>query len=829
MKSARLALLKLRREWRAGEHWVLILALAVAATALTAVSFFTSRVERAMAQRANEVLAADLRIESSRPINESYLAEAARRSLRTAQVQSFPSVVVLAEASSLSRIGAVSQGYPLRGRVKIADTVTGIARETTQLPQLGEAWADPRLLVRLDADVGDTLQVGKRQLRVTKALTYRPDQGSQFVDLAPTLMMRMEDLPSTGLIGVGSRVQYVQLFAGPRQAITEFDTWLRTHRGAGERLEQLGDASPQIESSIERAGRFLNLTALASVLLAGVAVAMAARRYAARHLDTVALMKSMGASQSLVLNISMLELGALGLLAGMAGTIVGFIAQSGLAYFARGFLNTEIPAPGWEPAVLGIITPLIILGGFALPPLLQLKRVPPARVLRHNVMAPRLRYLTVYGIAAAAVLGLLFAMVRDARLVFYVAAGTLATMLVLAGAGWVLVLSLGRLRYAVGVAWRYGIANIARRGRESVAQLVAFGMGLMVLLLLLVVRQDLLRDWRMSLPMDAPNQFLINIQPDQTDKLRRFFAERGVQPPELVPMLRARLVKINDQSVQRLRPLDDRGRGFIQREANLTWASTLQDGNTITAGRWWSEGDGGGARVSVEADMAQTLGLGLGDRITYQVDGQDITATVSSLREVRWDSFRPNFFMVFSPGVLDSHVGTYIASVYLPPSQRHIMGEFYRAFPEVTAVDIDALIAQIRGVMDNATRAIEYVFAFSLLAGVTVLLAAVQATRDERRYESAMLRTLGASRRVVLQSVVAEFVVLGLLAGLLGAFGASAVGYVLATQVLNLKFNLDFAVWGIGMVSGVLLVGVTGIAVTRGVVNHPPMASLREA
>lgn len=828
MKSLRLALLKLRREWRAGEHLILVLALTVAATALTAVSFFTSRVERAMVQRANEVLAADLRLESSRPLSETYLSTAAVRSLRTAQVQSFPSVVVLGEASSLSRIGAVSPGYPLRGRMKIADSVEGTARETTTLPQPGEAWLDPRLLVRLNARVGDRLQVGNRQLKITQVLTYRPDQGSQFVDLAPTALIRLEDLQSTGLVGVGSRVQYVQLFAGPRQSIAEFNAWLRAHRQFGERIEELGDASPQIESSIQRAARFLNLSALASVLLAGVAVAMAARRYAARHLDTVALMKSMGAAQALVLAICVLELGALGLIAGVSGTLFGFVAQAGLAYFARGFLNTEIPLPGWEPAILGIITPIVILCGFALPPLLQLKRVPPARVLRHNVEAPRLRYLTVYGIAAAAVIGLLLAMVRDVRLVTYVAGGTLATMLVLAVAGGLLVKVLGRLRRVVGVSWRYGVANIARRGRESIAQLVAFGMGLMVMLLLLVVREDLLRDWRMSLPADAPNQFLINIQPDQAAALTQFFAERGVAPPELVPMMRARLVSVNDTPIQQLRADGDRARGFLQREANLTWASTLQEGNKIVAGRWWQAGDDGGARVSVEAEMAATLGLKLGDTVTYRIDGEDVTATVTSLREVRWDSFRPNFFMVFSPGVLDRHVGTYITSVHLTPSQRPIMGEFYRTFPEVTAIDIDVLLAQIRSVMDNATLAIQYVFAFSLLAGVTVLLAAVQATRDERRYESAMLRTLGASRRVVLRSVVAEFVTLGLLAGLLGAFGASAIGYVLATEVFNLKFTLNPVVWGVGMLGGMLLVGVTGIAVTRSVVNHPPMASLRE-
>jgi putative ABC transport system permease protein len=827
--SCGLAARKLRREWRAGEHVVLVLALLIAVAALTAVSFFTSRVDRSMAQRANEVLAADMRLQSVRPMSAEYLQQAQMLGLQTTDTQSFNSVIVLGDDSSLSSARAVTQGYPLRGRMKIADRLDGSEYETTQLPAVGEVWADPRLIARLSADVGTTLQVGKLQLKVSKVLTYRPDQGSQFVDLAPTLLMRLEDVAATELVGLGSRVRYRQLFAGESKALADFSSWLTPRLQSGERLEELSEASPQLSSSIERAGRFLNLTGLTSVLLAGVAVAMAARRYVARHLDSVALMKSMGASQNMVLSISLLELGMLGVIAGVLGTALGYLAQMGLGYVARDLLEGVLPAPKLSPAILGLVTPVVVLAGFALPPLLQLKRVPPARVLRHNVMPPPLRYLSVYGIAAAAIFALLLALVRDVRLVSYVAGGTVATILVLSLGGWLLVRSLGGLRRAVGVSWRYGVANIARRGSESVVQLVAFGMGLMVLLLLLVVRNDLLRDWRMSLPEDAPNQFLINIPPDQTNALSKFFVERGVAEPQLVPMLRARLQSINDTPVSELHPRDGRGRGFLEREANLTWSRDLQEGNKIVAGKWWSDNDGGGARVSVEADVAADLNIKLGDKITYDVSGQPISATVSSLREVRWDSFRPNFFMVFSPGVLDNVSGTYISSVHLDATQRKVMGEFYRAFPEVTAIDIDALLSQIRSVMDNAALAIQYVFAFSLLAGISVLLAAIQSTRDERRYESAMLRTLGASRRVVLQGVAAEFVVLGLLAGLLGACAASAVGYYLATEVFNLKYSFDLSVWGVGMLSGVLLVGLTGIAVTRSVVNHPPAATLRES
>jgi putative ABC transport system permease protein len=390
-----------------------------------------------------------------------------------------------------------------------------------------------------------------------------------------------------------------------------------------------------------------------------------------------------------------------------------------------------------------------------------------------------------------------------------------------------LVRSLGRLRGSVGVAWRYGMANIARRGRDSVIQIVAFGLGLMVLLLLAVVRNDLMKEWRASLPENAPNHFMINIRPDQAQDVRTFFADHGMTPPELVPMIRARLARINTKSAADAAAADDRGREFVEREANLTWSSRMQLDNKLVEGQWWSEGDGGGPRVSVEIELARSLGLKLGDELTYDVAGETITARVASFREVQWDSFRPNFFMVFSPGTLDDSTGTYITSVHIPREQRSMLLQFVRQFPEVTAIDVEAILTQVRGVMDKASLAVQYVFAFTLLAGITVLLATIQATRDERRYESAMLRTLGASRRVVLQGVAAEFTTLGLLAGTLAAFGATVAGYFLATRLFNLDYTFDPAVWGIGLVVGALLVGVSGTLATRSVVNHPPVTTLR--
>jgi len=828
MKALRLAVLALVRDAKSGELGVLLLALLVAVSALTAVGFFTSRVSRAVDRQAGEVLAADLRLQSPNPINREYFERAATAGLKTAELATFPSVVLIGEESALTAIRAVSDGYPLRGRVKVADAPFQTGYEIDAIPGPREAWPEARLLAQLGAKVGDRLSIGTIELTITKVLDYRPDQGSTFVDLAPTLLMRLEDLPATGLVQPGSRVSYAALFAGDMTAIAALKQELAARKTPSERLVDLQEASPQIRSAIDRSGRFLNLAALVTILLAAIAVAIAARRYVARHLDTVALMKSMGASQRLVLQISVLELLLIGLAAGIAGTIVGYAAQAGIGMLLKDLVRGTLPPPSLDAMWLGLMTAVLMLVGFALPPLLQLRCTPPARVLRRNLEPPPLRYVTVYGTALAALIALLGWLLRDVKLLSYVLAATFATFAALIAAGWLLVRLLSRLRGSVGVAWRYGMANIARRGRDSIIQIVAFGLGLMVLLLLAVVRNDLMEEWRASLPADAPNHFMINIRPDQGEAIREFMVERNVPAPELVPMVRARLTAINGIATSSLQMTNDRAKEFLEREANLTWAERLQSDNKIVAGRWWTPADVDQPQVSVEIELANALQLKLGDELTYDVAGETIRARVSSFREVKWDSFRPNFFMVFSPGVLDAAAGTFITSVHLPAQQRSIMTDFVRRFPEVVAIDLDAILAQVRSVMDKASLAVQYVFGFTLLAGITVLLAAIQATRDERRYESAMLRTLGASRRTVLQGVAAEFTTLGLLAGTLAAFSASVAGYFLATRVFNLEYTINPVVWIVGLVSGAVLVGLSGTLATRSVVNHPPVATLRD-
>jgi putative ABC transport system permease protein len=447
-------------------------------------------------------------------------------------------------------------------------------------------------------------------------------------------------------------------------------------------------------------------------------------------------------------------------------------------------------------------------------------------VLRHDLDPPPLRYTVSMLAAVAAIVGLLLWMVRDLRLVAIILAGAAATFLALGLTGWLLVRALQGLRGAAGVSWRYGLANLARRGRESVVQVVAFGLGLMVLLLLTSVRNDLMDTWRQGLPADAPNQFLINIQPHEVDAMAAFLREQGLEAPRFVPLVRARLTTINGRDVTQIRFEDPQGDEWARRDANLSWVEALQADNRVVAGQFW-DGQPPAPQVSVEQDFGAELGLQLGDELGFDVAGEPVSARVTSFRTVEWDSFSPNFFMVFSPGVLEPYPATFIASLYVGEAERRSVLDLMRAFPSVTAIDLDAALAQVRDVMDKAALAVQAVFVFTLLAGLTVLWAAVQATRDERRYESAMLRTFGATKRRVLTGVAAEFVAIGLLAGLLASAGAGLAGYLLATRLFELDYGFNPALWLAGPLAGMLLVGLSGMAATWRVITHAPISVLR--
>lgn len=828
MRAIAIALRTLSREWRSGELGVLLLALTIAVAALTAVGFVVSRVDAAVELQASEVLAADLRLDAPAPLSETYLDEARRRGLSTATSVGTMSVVFHGERSQLTSLRAVGGGYPLRGEVMLAREAFGAPEAIVGIPPRGEVWPESRLLAALGAEVGDQLSIGSADFRVGRALVTRPDQGSTFADLAPALLINAADLPATGLIQPGSRARYALLFAGGRDDVAAFRVWLDAHKQAGERLRDVGDASPQVRSATDRAGRFLSLASLVAVLLCAIAVAMAARRYVQRHLDAVALMKTLGASRAFTLTVSLVQLGLLALAASCLGALIGYAAQAWLVSVLRGLLAVAtLPPPDLAPIALAIATSLAVLAGFALPPLLQLARVPALRVLRRDAGAPPLAVWLAFLPALLAVLGLIYWVVGDAKLMLGLAAGLAVFLAVLALCGAALVRLAGALRGRVGVAWRYGIANLGRRRAESVVQIVAFGLGIMVLLLLALVRRDLLEDWRASLPEGVPNFFFVNIPPDDRAGFMEFLHDTGAQASRALPMIRGRLIAINGRPLDETQTGADGDGGLATREQNLTWSEDLGADNKVVEGRWWTAADSGKPLVSIASEFRDDVGLKLGDRLSFDVAGERFEVTVASVRLVKWDSFQPNFFLVFPPGLLDATAGTWMTSAWYPPDEPRPIAQLVRRFPSVSVFDMDAILEQVRGVIDKAAVAVQSVFLFTLLAGLTVLLAAVQTHRDERRFESAMLRTLGASRRTVRAGVLAEFVLMGLLAGILAAAGASLGGYLVAKHVLDVKYTFDAWVWLWGLGAGAVLVAGSGWLATRSVLSQSPTLTLR--
>ena len=816
------------RDRRGGELGILAVALLIAVTSVTAVGFFVDRVERGMQRQAAELIAADLVVSSAQPITAQIAAQAHQRGLHTAQVTQFRSVALAGEQLQLVEVKAVSADYPLRGSLRTAAQPFGADRAATGVPARGSAWVQPRLLQALGLSVGDSVRLGEVGFTVSRVLTYEPDPGGDMFSVAPRVLINLQDVPATGLLQQGALANYRLLIAGSPSGVEALRDHLKTQLQPGEKLLGVKDGRPELRSALDRAQRFLGLAALISVLLAGVAVATAARRFARRHLDTSAIMRCLGATQSTVIRAFSLEMLWLALLASTVGVLCGLLAQMLIAQILDRLLLAQLPPPSWRPLLSGYATGVILLLGFALPPLLALRHVPPLRVLRRDVAGQGARAWQVYGAVLLAMTALLYWQIDEPQLLLYVLAGMLATVGVLAAAARLLILVLNRLRGSVGVAWRFGLANIARRPAGSVVQMVAFGLGIMVLLLLSTVRDDLLRDWRHSLPPDAPNHFLINVQPDQVAGIQAFFDRQRTGRTVLYPMVRARLTRINGRSVSSEDYENPRARHLVTREFNLSWAEQPQSDNRIVAGRWWRPDEHGKPLMSLEAGLAETLGIKLHDTLGFNVNGHTRQFTVSSLRKVDWDSFNVNFFTVVPPGVLDNEPASWVTSLYLDASQKQRLAALVKRFPNVTVIDVETIMNRVRSIMDRVVQAVEFIFLFTLAAGLAVLYAAIQAGQDERRYESAVLRTLGARRPVLLRGLVAEFLTLGALSGLLAGVAATALAWLLAERVFHFGYRFDPTVALAGVLAGMLIVGIAGVLGTYGVLTRPPARSLRQ-
>jgi len=823
-----LALKLLWRDWRAGELTLLFAAIVIAVGSLTTVGFFTDRVRLALTLQSNQLLGADLSIVSDRPFTNEFAAEAQTRHLQVTSALRFPSMVTRGGDSLLSDVKVVAPGYPLRGEVRLADTLFGQNRVAHAIPERGTVWVDDRMLTRLNVKPGDALGVGKIRLRIAALVTQEPDSVIGFLNSAPHLIMNEADVAATGLVQSGSRVRYRLYVAGDTAAVDAYRQWADAHIGAGQNIEGIRDARPEIRSALERAERFLGLAALVSVVLSAAAIALAARRFVRRHLDACAVMRCMGARQALIVSLYFTHFLALATIAGIAGCAIGYLAQFALATWLGSFLAVALPWPGLAPGWQGLAAGVLLLLGFALPPMMSLGRVSTLRVLRRDLGVPGGAGIFGYALGLSVICAMVLWQARDLRLGAYVLGGFLAA----AGVSVLVVLAvlhlLSRVRADGGVSFRYGLANLRRHALGNTIQVVALALGMMALLTLTLIRGDLLHSWQATLRPDAPNRFIVSIQPDQVQALNAFFAAHGVGQPELFPMVRGRLTAVNGRAVSSADYNEDRAKRLIDREFNLSWGDHMQPDNRIVAGKWWPAGSGGD-ELSVEEGIARTLDLKLGDRLTYDVAGSTFDATVTSLRKVDWDTFKANFFVIAPPKLLHGFPASYMTSLYLPEREAAVLNQLVHDFPNLVVIDVAQIMAQVQKMMDQVASAVQFVFLFTLAAGLVVLYAAIASTRDEREYEAAVMRTLGARRRQIAATQFAEFSLMGALAGLLAAAGATALGYVLAIKVLNVPYNGNAWLWLIGAGAGSMGIAAAGMLGTRRVLRTPPIRVLRES
>ncbi|MBP7628378.1 MAG: FtsX-like permease family protein [Zoogloea sp.] len=815
----------LRRDLKAGELGLLLVALIIAVTSLTSVGFFTDRVARALKLEANQLLGGDIVLVADHALKPEWRAEATRRGLRSVESASFTSMATVGEGAQLAGVKVVEDGHPLRGAIRIAPGLNQPDAPAPGIPARGELWLDERLASALGAKVGDVVGLGASRLRMAAVLSFESDRGANFFSLLPRLIINAADLPATQLIQPGSRAFYRLHVAGDPAEVARFETWAKGRLQRGESLETVDNARPEVRTVLDRAERFLRFAAMLAVVLAAVAVGLATRRFVERHLDGCAVMRCLGARQAQLMGLFIGEFVLLGLAAGVVGCALGFGVQFVLAGLLGGLVGVPLPAPGGWPVAHGMAVALLLLLGFALPPLIRLGRVSTLRVLRREWNGVAAREGLAWALGALVLAGLLVAIARDWLLGAWVVGGFALAFAVYGLVAWLVLGLLGHLRAVAGSGWRYGLAALRRRPVASLVQVLALGMGLTALLLLTLVRSDLLDNWRQSTPADAPNRFVINIQPDQLEPLRRFFADDGRPAPLLQPMIRGRLVQVNNRPVGPDDYADDRARRLVDRDFNLSFDTRLPDGNSVVAGRW--HGADTAPQFSVEQGLAQTLGLALGDVLTFEIAGVRSEARITSLRKLDWDSMRVNFFVIAAPGMLDSQPASYITSFYLPAAQMEFANRLVAAFPNLTVIDVAAVIGQIQGMVGQLIGAVQFVFGFAVVAGVVVLLGALQATHDEREKELAILRTLGARNRQLRGALLAEFAALGLVAGALAGVGATGIGWALGHFVFKLPYAPSLLPVLAGSVAGCLVVMLAGWLGTRHLLSRPPLESLR--
>jgi putative ABC transport system permease protein len=832
----RLAALQTWRDFQAGELRLLALAVLLAVAALTAVAFFADRLNAGLARDARQLLGGDAVVASDQPAPAGLAQRAQALGLQTASSAGFPSMGRAPDsrggASRLVAVKAVSPNHPLRGQLQVKSGPEGPVQTAAGGPPRGVVWVDESVLESLGLSMGDDLLLGDAALRIERLIVVEPDRGAGFLSFAPRVMLHMADLPATGLVQPASRITWRLAVAGPDTAVKTFSQQvqedIRAESLRGLRLESFESGRPEMRQTLDRADKFLRLVALLAALLAAVAVAIGARDFAQRHLDDCAMLRVLGLPQRQIAGAYALEFALVGLLASVAGIFLGWAVHHGFVWLLAGLVNAALPPAGAAPALFGLAVGMTLLLAFGLPPVLQLSRVPPLRVIRRDLGLPRAASLSVLLVGVLGFSVLLVAVAADPVLGGIAVGGFALASGLFAGLAWGAVSLLRRLVPEAGAPRWLLLATrqVTARPAYAVLQVSALAVGLLALVLLVLLRTDLIGSWRRATPPDAPDRFVINIQPDQTTAFRQALAQAGVQRYDWYPMIRGRLVAVNGQPVQAQTFEGDRAQRMVEREFNLSHAAALPVGNPVVAGRWTAEEADG---LSVEEGLARTLGLKLGDRLGFDIAGQLVEGRITSLRKVDWGSMRVNFFVLFPRAAMPAELPVTWITAFRAPPQRGFDSALSRAFPNVTNVDLSASIAQVQRVLDQVIRAVEFLFGFTLATGLVVLFAAVTATREARAREYALMRAMGASRSLLAAVQRAELLGVGALAGFLASVVAVAVGWLLALYAFEFSWNPTPWVPLAGTAAGALLAWGAGWWGLRGVLRKPVVESLRSS
>ena len=831
----RLGWRSLWRDLRSGELRLLIVAVTLAVASLTAVGFFADRLKGGLQRDALQLLGGDAVLRSDNPTPPVFIEKARALGLDVVQTMTFPTMGRASEsqggATKLVSLKVVEPGYPLRGKLRLADRVGGPETVVQAIPAPGDAWVDAGVLDAIGLKLGDTLLLGDAQLRLAKIIVNEPDRGAGFMSFSPRIMINRVDVDATGLVQPASRLTYRMAIAGTDAPVKSFVTWaekeLENREVRGAQLDSLQGGRPELGKTLERAEKFLNLVALLAALLSAVAVALAARGFAANHLDDCAMLRVLGVAQRTIASSYAFEFIVIGLMASGLGVAAGFSVHYVFVALLAGLVNASLPAATVWPVVFGLGMGLTLLLAFGLPPVLQLAQVPPLRVIRRDVGGLKPASVGVLGLGVLGFATLLLAASSDLKLGLIAVGGFAGAVVVFASLSWLAVKALrASVNETTAPRWLVlATRQISARPAYTVVQVSALAVGLLALVLLVLLRTDLISSWRQATPVDAPNRFVINVMPDQGEAFTQALRDGGVQKFDWFPMIRGRLVAINGQDVLPEQYDDDRAKRLIDREFNLSNSAVKPEQNEVVAGRWVEEEQGA---ISVEEGIAETLGLQLGDTLKFDIGGVQLDSKITSLRKVDWGSMRANFFVMYPVQHLPDVPTTYM-SAFKAPETAGFDNALVRTFPNITSVDMTATIAQVQRVLDQVIRAVEFLFAFTLAAGLVVLFAAVTATREERAREFAIMRAVGAKSSLLRQVQRAELLGVGLLAGFLASLVATAVGWALAKYVFEFAWTVSLWVPLFGSISGALLAWAAGWWGLRDILRRPVVDTLRRA